>query len=274
MKLNYLFYFIVLSSFSQLYSQQFYLKAFGGYGIGTSPDVITTTVTQLPLFSSVSSTTYHTKTYSFGEGLDASIAAGYKILTNLNVEMEIGYHRSTEVNYESSFSSPPSEDKYENKLTARTFNFIPSVVLHTEISSIKPYLKIGPVISIAGIDYTRNIMSKIGSTANSTHFLYEYRGGITFGVSSSAGIQYSLGRGISIMFEINNKNMTYSPKEGEITEYTVNGVNRLEELKANTKKFSFKESLTEDDQQNSGDRIKEEYPFSSLSFLLGAAIEF
>jgi hypothetical protein len=67
--------------------------------------------------------------------------------------------------------------------------------------------------------------------------------------------------------------MSYSPKEGEMTEATQNGVTILEQYPDYAKKFSYKDNLTANESQNSGDKLKTEYPFSSLSFLFGVAIE-
>ena len=75
------------------------------------------------------------------------------------------------------------------------------------------------------------------------HLKYEYSGGIALGVCSAAGIEYSLGSGINLLFEVNNKSLSYAPEEGELTEYIMNGINRLESVSGQYKKFSFKENI-------------------------------
>jgi hypothetical protein len=273
MKLSSAFFLVILFSFTQLYPQQFYLKASGGYGIGIAPDVITTS-NQI-VADGVTSASRGSETFSFGKGVDAAVAAGYHLTSNMSLELEFGYHKSAAVNYASSYSESSFTDNGKFELSAYSFNILPSVVFSTELDAVKPYVKVGPLISFAGVDYIVDEVSipVQDNTNYNFHLKYEYRGGITFGISSAIGVEYNVGSNVSLMFEINNKNMAYAPEEGELTEYRMNGVSRLEELGDEYKKFSFKESLSANEVQSSGDQIKTEYPFSSLSFLLGVSIE-
>jgi hypothetical protein len=268
MKLKFVFCLVVLFSFTQMFAQQFYLKAAGGYGIGTASEVLTSYN-----YSDINMVSGSAEAYSFGEGLEANISAGYNLNSNISVEMEFGYHKSSAVNSNDIYTY---EDQYENvkyEYTASSFNIIPSIVLHTEIYSIKPYVKFGPVLAFAGVNRTLDEIYQVQQNNYNIHMKYEYSGGLTFGINSAIGVAYNVGSNISISFEVNNKSMSYSPEEGEITEATQNGVTVLEQFSDSAKKFSYKDKLNANESQNSGDQLKTEYPFSSLSFLFGVAIE-
>jgi len=260
----------IIISFGQISAQQFYLKFMGGYGIGTSPETIISSYTTDNDERTNTFSKYDADNFSFGKGFSFNITPGYSFNDIIGVELELGYLKSEAVYQKQYFTMPSITDNLNIGYNAASFNIIPSVVLKTSYMDFQPYLKIGAIFAFSSVDrtvdeyYTNNTPMGFSSLY---HFKYEYTGGLAMGISSALGVSYKVTKDINVLFEINNKNLSFSPTKGELTEATANGVTFLPQY-PNTG-FDFSESTD----TNSSKQIKKEYPFSGLSFLVGFSVQ-
>jgi len=261
---------LMIISFGQISAQQFYLKFMGGYGIGISPGTIVSSYTTDNNERTNTFSKYDADKYSFGKGFSFNITPGYSFNDILGVELELGYLKSEAVYQKQYFTTPLITDNLNIGYNASSFNIIPSVVLKTSYMDFKPYLKIGAIFAFSSVNrivdeyYTNNTSQGFSSLY---HLKYEYTGGLAVGISSALGVSYNVSRNINVLFEINNKNLSYSPTKGELTEATENGVTFLPQFPDTS--FDFSESTD----TGSKKQIKTEYPFGSLSFLVGFTVE-
>ena len=108
---------------------------------------------------------------------------------------------------------------------------------------------------------------------------FKMNGGIAFGCTSTLGMNYNIGKHISLFGEVNLISMSYSPKKGTIIEYTENGKNELNELTTSEKEVNFVEEFDYSSDDNESDykpttMLQYKFPFSSIGFNLGVKIKF
>ncbi|HEX2963127.1 MAG TPA: hypothetical protein VHO43_15115 [Ignavibacteriales bacterium] len=265
----------VLLSSGFNFAQECYVRLHAGYGIGVSSQ------TDYDYFSTetapnVSNYSYKTKDYSFGKGMYFGASFGYFLNDNIALDLELQYldGSSYSLNRDiTTINSGKSIYDYKNYGTAFMIN--PSVLLRTKLSVFKPYLKLGPVISFGSINSSvsgYNIATN-NARANFSSEM-KYSGGVMFGLNAAIGASYEVYRNIDLFFEMNSKNISYAPKEGEMTKYQINGVDYLPRLATSSKKVNFVEDVESTDSQNPNapaQQRKEYYPFSSFTFSLGVA---
>ena len=160
----------------------------------------------------------------------------------------------------------------------------PSIVLTAGNEGIAPYAKFGVVIGVAA---KINQSTEIKGTNFDGNTVYpsnlsgerELNGGIAIGWSAALGAKYAINETLSLFGEFNLVNLTYAPTKGEMTKFTINGVNELTGGTTRDKEWEFVDEVTTNnsstpDKTKPTIEAKEYYSFSSIGIQLGLKIAF
>jgi len=258
-----------------LFPQSFYIKATGGYGIKTSIDYFTskedinTTARKI--------TTEESVPYSFGEGLNLNISTGYKITPNFGAELELGYLKSSPVDVYSNRISDNESELCNLEYKAHSYSITPSVFVTTDFCGIKPFAKFGVIFAFpkVNLDWSGPYSNTVDPIQGNVQVEEEYTGNIAVGISSSFGITYNIYDRYSLVFEVNSRNLSYSPKEFKMKDVKFNNVSQFSESDKNNMvwKFADKKSYGIDSDGDANKVLNMSYAFSSLSFSLGVMVE-
>lgn len=280
MKLRLFVLFLAFITSGSIFSQSFYVKLHSGYGVGTSTQNVYD-YKRVETSQTAYSIDQKSKSYSYGSGIYFGGNFGYFISSSVGIDLELQYLSGSGVSYryDYTFANGNMEnDNIENHGNA--FMISPSVLLKTELSVLKPYLKLGPVISFASI--TNKINADIYDSNTKTKAFIDRdvlnNGGIAIGLNASLGIAYEILQNTEIFVELNSKNISYSPTKGEVTKFNYNGADQLNRISISLKQTNYEESMhystSGNDSNQPYTQIKTDYPFSSLTFSLGFSYGF
>lgn len=270
--------FVLFLSVSEIFGQNYYVTLHGGYAFEAAPNqLLTITLTQPN--SGNSTYTSNAKNYSLGEGFQLSGGFGYNINSNISAELELEYSNgsSQDYGYNSNYPSGYSNSNYN--IYGTTYLAIPSIIISTNISEFKPYLKIGPAIGIANITITEGDNEGTSNSLTITEKQTFLNGGLAFGYNAAIGVAYDIAQNIGIIFEVNDRSLSYAPTQGELQKFTVNAVDQLPQTPINNKEFVYKESVTNNsntppDVNAPSQQNKTNYPFSSVTISAGIKYSF
>ncbi|MBF4492176.1 outer membrane beta-barrel protein [Flavobacterium sp. MR2016-29] len=182
-------------------------------------------------------------TGSFGQGFRSGITAGYRFSTRLGVEMSANYYVSNEktmaqtTNRLASYNPQTTVATYVS-FTAegeiKAFDLAPAIVMFLgEAHGFEPYTKVGVIVPIHGtldIKTNRDYVSFAGANKVAETQAYSkdvVKPNATIGFMAALGTSYKLGKHISAFAELEYRNFTVHGKTKETTEYTENGVDKL-----------------------------------------------
>ncbi|MCL9808172.1 outer membrane beta-barrel protein [Flavobacterium luminosum] len=220
-----------------------YLKAGGSYFIQTA-------ATEFPIVSGrqPNSDVYVAQelvsrkaiTGSFGEGFRTGLTAGYRFTERLGFEMGINYYRSNS----KTMAQTKTDQIFVNDNNEMIFNFTangkvtafdlaPALVLYLgETNGFEPYTKVGVLVPVHGdLEITTNaVIPTSPTTVGNLHKVDKVKPNPTIGFMAALGTSYKLTNKLSAFAEVEYRNFTVHGKSKETTEYTVNGVDRLNTL--------------------------------------------
>lgn len=228
-----------------VHSQHFYINAGAGYNL---PAVKQT----LSVYSN--GVDIHNFTGSFGKGYNAMIGGGYFFNEHIAAEINLSHLISMQ-NY---FSD---DDLNLHASEASMTRIIPSIKIITG-KKIRPYICFGFVAGIAPVlitDYT-SMATPQGEFMDNHE---EYKGGESFGFSSTIGAEYVLKEKLSIFLQLNTILQNWVPDE---VEYTITSHTRFYEYEGSGT-YELEDSIS-----NPVDtRLKKYFPFNSIGLQAGFA---
>ncbi|OXG09389.1 outer membrane protein with beta-barrel domain [Flavobacterium araucananum] len=183
-------------------------------------------------------------TGSFGQGFRSGITAGYRFSTRLGVEVAANYYTSNTktmaqttdrmVTPAPSATTPVTYLSFTAEGQIKAFDVAPALVMFLgEAHGFEPYTKVGVIVPIHGtldIETNRNYSTFVGANkvANTDAYSKDVvKPNPTLGFMASIGTSYKLGKHISAFAELEYRNFTVHGKTKETTEYTENGVDKL-----------------------------------------------
>ncbi len=278
MKASIVILFVLFLSVSEIFGQNYYVTLHGGYAFGAAPSQLLT-ITSTQSNSGNSTYTSNAMNYSLGEGFHLSGGFGYNINSNISAELELEYSNGSSQDYGYNSNYPNGYSNSNYNIYGTTYLVIPSIIISTNISEFKPYLKIGPAIGIANIKITEVDNNGSPNSLTITERQTFLNGGLAFGYNAAIGVAYDVAKNIGITFEINDRSLSYAPTQGELQKYTINSVDQLPQTQTYFKKFVYKESITSNsnttlDMSSPSQQIKINYPFSSVTLSAGIKYSF
>jgi hypothetical protein len=201
-----------------------YVQVHGGYGLATSGTGASERVTTGSGFSTVTTETY--KKVGYGQGINAGLTVGTAIADNIAVELTGNYFLGSKQKVATATNSGGGSTKDEYSL--KMIHIIPSLVLKTNNKDgANLYAKFGPSIGVGG--KFKQVNTRV-SGANTIEEISQFSKGVSIGIQSAIGIDFPISDQLSFVAEFNFRNQNFSPKKGEITSYTQNGVDRLKNV--------------------------------------------
>jgi len=258
-----------------LTAQYAYFHLGGGYGLPSSP-INSEGLSNLTV--DASTVTREQVKLSLGKGVNLNGAFGYMFNDNFGAELGVNYLMSSDWEYKSTINNGPNASETEvNTIDASMTRINPMFILQTESSAITPYAKLGMLIGFGSIKST--FRSTEISFGNEFKFEAESKlsGGIGIGFNAALGANFEIGDNMYIFGELAIVNMSYSPANGELTKYIVNGSDNLSKLDMSDKKVEFVDSYEQSGTSPSTEPAKvltEKYPFGSIGLNIGFKMTF
>lgn len=183
-------------------------------------------------------------TGSFGQGFRSGITAGYRFSTRLGVEMSANYYVSNNktmaqtsdrlITASPSATTPVTYLSFTAEGEIKAFDLAPAIVMFLgEAHGFEPYTKVGVIVPIHGtldIETNRNFSTFVGANkvANTDAYSKDVvKPNATIGFMAAIGTSYKLGKHIAAFAELEYRNFTVHGKTKETTDYTENGVDKL-----------------------------------------------
>ncbi len=182
-------------------------------------------------------------TGSFGQGFRSGITAGYRFSTRLGVEMSANYYISNSKTMAQTTDRLIGVNQTNGAATyldftaegqIKAFDIAPALVMFLgEAHGFEPYTKVGVIVPIHGtldIKTDREYTTFVGANQVAATDAFSkdvVKPNATIGFMAAIGTSYKLGKHISAFAELEYRNFTVHGKTKETTEYTENGVDKL-----------------------------------------------
>lgn len=221
---------------------------------------------------------------SYGTGLNISGAVGYNFTDVVGVEMIANYINGKEHKI-SSLTQDLLDDgntvtttnkAFSNMTSASTVMLIsPSFRLTVPGDLFRPYLSAGPLLGFVTIKneyYTRSDYDNVWEETMHEKF----SGGLSIGMRGTLGVDIRLSDVLALFSEVAFNSISYYPKEKEITQYVVNGENKLPAMSEQDRRTVYVKSISTDsrtlDTENAaepGKAIRISFPVSNVMANIG-----
>ena len=248
---------------NSLFARGEYISINTGYGFNISSQQIGTII-----YSNDESNTtiYNQKDFSFGKGFNFGGALGYMLNKNIGAEIGISFLSSVKTRFKSSYVNGIQVMDFSSGM----FRINPTFVIVSGMSGINPYAKFGVIIGSGFIEEN----DQFTINTNSSTLTQKLNGGFAVGLTASLGVKYKLSGKISVFGELNMVNLSYAPTKGEVTNYSIDGTDRLTTLTTNERLTDFLKSYTVSSSQpvsdtEPGKSPLQNYPFGSFGLNIG-----
>lgn len=208
---------------------------------------------------------------SLGEGFQFGGALGVMFNKHIGIEAGVTYLKGNTTTGEW------ISDYSESYISVRSnmLNITPGIVVAAGFDRVNPYAKFGMVIGSGKII----LESEEYYDGDEMFMKMVLNDGIAYGVNAGLGANVNLSDRIAIFGEVYSRNLAYSPKRGEITEYTWNGEDQLADMEVYDKQMVFVDEMKHsyDDPVNETEPSEElgsKYPFGTIGVKIGLRIGF
>jgi len=254
-------------------SQNAYVKINAGYGLAAGTQTMWNT-------TQTTTMAYEAVNYSLGKGINAAGTFGFMFNKNFGAELNIGYLMGgeTEITDKSTIGSNTEEnvDIFKGSMVSIT----PAFIVESGFETVNPYARFGLVIgAMTNVVDEMTETSTVGSTTTKVFQKTEYKMDLGLGANAAFGLMYNVSESFGIFGECNMNLLNITPKTSEITEFTVDGTDRLADLTVSEKQYEYEKEYTYDP-ANPGSTgspsksIKMKMPFSSVGANIGVKISF
>jgi hypothetical protein len=254
-------------------TRNFYVKADFGITFGLDPVILNQTNTT----SNETNTTTVSKAVSarLGSGMPIGVAGGFKFSKTFGVELGIDYNYgfSTKVN------NLLNGESTKITVSASTLSVTPSVLAQFQTGLIFPYVRVGPEIAVVN-NYrtlTVGLVSTFKTTGSTGERDTRDYGGIAIGIKAAAGVEYPITKLVSIFGEVQARAISFFPKHGKVTKYTVDGVDQLSTLGTKQTKWDYVKSVTYPDQISNDQPnqfLRVSHAVSNVGLVVGVKLNF
>ena len=282
---------VVLLMFINLFSiaaySQFYINVGGGYNLGIANQTLLNIANQTLLINYESTDNIqkieNVKT-SLGKGLNFGLNIGYMFNGNIGIDLQCSYLLGDETTGEYKYNYTYFNNNYYDfgkiSLKSQMFRVNPSIIIASGFDKLDPYAKFGVILGFGSItlnylyeEYENNQLQ------DKEVVKWKMDGGMAFGISSALGLMYHISDLISVYGELDLVSMSYAPTKGVMTEYTVNGADKLPDLTTDAKEIEFLDEITYDydnppSTAEPSKELKFYFPYSSIGLNIGVRFSF
>jgi len=274
---------VALGMFISLFSiaaySQFYINVGGGYNLG---------IANQSLLHNYESTNNIVKIEnvktSLGKGANFGLNIGYMFNGNIGIDLQCTYLLGDEATGESKSTYTFYNTKYYDyekiSIKSQMIRVNPSIIIASGFDKLDPYARFGVILGFGSVTYTNlNEEYENNILENKVIEKWKYNGGMAFGLSSALGLMYHISDLISVYGELDLVSMSYAPTKGVMTEYTVNGADKLPDLTTDAKEIEFLDEITYDydnppSTAEPSKELKFYFPYSSIGLNIGVRFSF
>lgn len=244
---------------------QLHLRANIGYNLPANGQAMGSDYSQVyNTQNGTTKTSEETVNGSFGSGLSFHVGVGASLNGVLGYDVELGYLIGKKYSTKHLYNSGSYIDKAETEMSSSSFQIAPSLTFTAGTGSVQPYTRVGPVISITKFK-SEESESNNYTGINETHE-YEYTGGIGIGFKGVLGVLLNTDKKLQFFGELSFVSMSASPKERELTTYTVNGDDALSSVPKAQRTIELKDKVNQDDTNT---ELRQKYSMGSLGLQVG-----
>jgi len=274
---------VALGMFISLFSiaaySQFYINVGGGYNLGIANQSLLNNYERTNNIVKME----NVKT-SLGKGLNFGLNLGYMFNGNIGIDLQCSYLLGDETTGESednfTFFDINYYDFEKISIKSQMFRVNPSIIIASGFDKLDPYAKFGVIFGFGSInlnyldeEYENNQLE------DKEVVKWKMDGGMAFGISSALGLMYHISDLISVYGELDLVGMSYAPIKGVMTEYTVNGADKLPNLTTDDKEIDFVDDITYDynnppSSAEPSKELKNYLPYSSIGLNIGVRFSF
>lgn len=265
--------------FNKINAQGIFLELTTGYALPLSEQSITMNDTYNDYVDGSYSYDVESVYGSFGKGTNFGLNLGYMFNANLGIELQGNYLMSAKYSgkYISTFEYLGNNNTttFEEVYQANMLRVIPTIIFEIPGKTFTPYAHLGFAMGLGRISLNSTSVSTSGDISERE---FTYNDGISFGSAVELGLKYGLTEKLSISAGITAIGMNYSPKRGEITKYTENGVDMLSQLSTSEREYEFVDEYSGNSEDYNSDEPSEilviHFPFSSFGLNIGFRYSF
>lgn len=252
---------------------KFYVNAALGGGISTSTTF--NLLYDVDLNSSNPSITVHP--VGLGNGFNAYATFGFRFYKYVAVEVSMNEFQGLPVGGDSIVNLYGTAHA-DAKIMGRMLSVVPAIRFDAGLEKVNPYARFGLVLGV--LPYLITSYSEPNDKGNPATLLEvsnNYYGGLALGYSAAGGVTFTINDHINLFTEIQFTHATWSPSHSEITQFTVNGEDKLSTLTTYEKEVDYVLTKYLADPKNAGEPRKElrtAFPFSTFAANFGISFNF
>lgn len=215
--------------------------------------------------------------YSGGAGLNMGVGILVEIEENFGVEIGLGYVLGSEKEiYKEVDNTSTPADITTMKVKSSYIPIDLTAKISTEVGELRLYAGFGPTFAL-GVKTT--VLGEYVSGTDKEETETEFTYNTSIGWNATLGAESDLNETMTLFFGVSLRSVILRLKKSEITKYTENGVDKLNEEYPNVRdrETEYKEDSSDDDSAKTGvPRIANTWtqPFDSLSINAGIAFKF
>jgi hypothetical protein len=228
MRRGFLMIIVLVHATSILFAQEkgFYLRAGMGYNFpqagGTLDDEgnpfngsITTT--------STGDMVYNIKSASFSSGVQGEIGFGYMISKYLGFELDLGIGLANTKYTGNEFDTGSQGSNIVKQYAQTPVLLMPCIVLQNGGTKFNVYARAGMALQLSTKITQEETNTTLPGTSSQEIYLYsaQLTNSFSLGFTGAVGVQYNLGRSMSLWGEVNLLSLSLFPSEDDLTSVTV-----------------------------------------------------
>jgi opacity protein-like surface antigen len=202
------------------------------------------------------------KSMGLGGGFNVNLGVGYML--SKYVGIELGVNEFIGLNKKAHYSSTTNNTTYSSdaKLSGMMLQIIPAIVITPGLEKMNPYARFGMIVGVLpsiteSTSSTANISGEYKVTTSSESKI-KLSGGVALGFTAAAGVDFNLSKKLVFFTELVFNGVTYAPSKGKISEFTIDGVDKLSDLTTKEKEWTFETKFDADEAIPSGSPDKQE----------------
>ena len=263
---------VLITSLSVFSQKRYYISFNTGYAIATSKDAIGKSSQTFSNGDFKTTNIYGT----YGGGIPFTFRAGSRINDNLTAELGFSYLLGNNVLTDESVS-PNTESN--TKVKGNQIRVLPSLVFSGKNEALHLYGRIGLVLPVGASSKSVQITSgqDIGGGASETILKYDKTNAFAIGYFGAVGVSLKIADNMHFFAEAELINLRMKQKTSTLTEFTVNGENKLETLTTQQKQTVYVDELTSSDNTKIDEPLKiraQTQNFSSIGLNVGVKLFF
>jgi len=214
------------------------------------------------------------KKQGLGTGLPFVLAAGYRLNEHFAFELGVDYFYgfSNKQKFESNNTAT------ESKWNGQMLSIVPAFVMSLPLDKFKPYARLGlklGVLNSMTVTHHESDNNPLPPTSTVIDSKIRNYGGIAVGVQAAVGTDFKLSDLLSLFGEIQVDGISWAPKHGKYTEYSINGVDNMGSMAVKANQWNYVKEIDgsktiPDDQPNEYNKVNDQ--FGNVALVLGVKV--